>query len=156
MVASPHLRAILDQLVSGPPHTRALGFRLERVEAPAVILAAPYREDLVGDPTTGVLAGGVISALLDHCCGLAVWVALDAYQPIATLDMRIDYMRAATPGQTVLARAEAFKMTRSVAFVRGVAYDADPADPVAAVQAAFMLDSDGGRRPGANLKGNGA
>jgi acyl-coenzyme A thioesterase PaaI-like protein len=100
-----------------------------------------------------VLAGGVISALLDHTCGMAVWTAMDAFQPIATLDMRIDYLRAASKGRKVFAHASVFRMTRSVAFVRGIAHDGDAEDPVAAVQAAFMLNSDGGRKAGANLKG---
>ncbi len=149
---SPQLRAILEQLVSAPPHPAALGFRLGAVDDEGVTLAVPWREDLVGDLETGVLAGGVVSALLDHACGLAVWTALDTFQPIATLDMRIDYLRAAEPGKAVVARAGVFRLTRSIAFVRGVAHDGDPEDPVAAVQAAFMLDSDAGRRAGANLK----
>lgn len=146
----PPIAAILEQLVSGPPHTRALGFEWVGLEGKAAVLRLPYREDLVGDPETGVLAGGVITALLDHTCGAAVWAARDRYSAIATLDMRIDYMRAAEPGLPVWARAECYKLSRSVAFVRGLAYDRDAADPVATAQAAFMLDSDGGRRPGAN------
>ena len=148
----PELRSILEQLVVSPPHARALGLRLEAAEDRAVVLALPYRDDLVGEAASGVLAGGAVTALLDHACGLAVWAALDSYQPIATLDMRIDYMRPARPPLAVLARAEVFRLTRSVAFVRGVAYDETPEDPV---QAAFMLNSDGGRRPGANLTGAG-
>lgn len=151
-MVSSALQAILQQLVSAPPHPAALGFQLGVIDEGGVTLSLPWREDLVGDPETGVLAGGVISALLDHACGMAVWAAMDAYQPIATLDMRIDYMRAAEPGKTVVARAGTFRLTRSVAFVRGVAHDGDPDDPVAAVQAAFMLNSDGGRKAGANLK----
>lgn len=153
---SPQLRAILEQLVSTPPHPAALGFRLDAVDDDGVTLALTWREDLVGDAASGVLAGGVVSSLLDHACGMAVWTALDAFQPIATLDMRIDYMRAAEPGRDVLARATTYRLTRSIAFVRGIAHDGDPDDPVAAVQAAFMLNSDGGRRAGANLKAGGA
>lgn len=152
-MASPALRAILQQLVSAPPHPAALGFQLGTIDDDGVTLALPWREDLVGDAASGVLAGGVISALLDHACGMAVWTAMDAYQPIATLDMRIDYLRAAEPGKTVFARAGTFRLSRSVAFVRGIAHDGDPEDPVAAVQAAFMLNSDAGRKAGANLKG---
>ncbi len=152
-MASPALRAILQQLVTAPPHPAALGFGLEGLADDGVTLSLDWRENLVGDPDSGVLAGGVISALLDHTCGMAVWTAMDAFQPIATLDMRIDYLRAAVKGRKIFAHASVFRMTRSVAFVRGVAHDGDANDPVAAVQAAFMLNSDGGRKAGANLKG---
>jgi len=152
-MASTELRAILEQLVSIPPHPAALGFRLAATDEDGVTLAVPWRADLVGDETGLILAGGVVSSLLDHACGMAVWTALDAFRPIATLDMRIDYLRSAVPEREVFARARCFRLTRSIAFVRGIAHDGDAEDPVAAVQAAFMLDSDGGRRAGANLKG---
>lgn len=150
---SAEFRALLQQLVTTPPHPAALGFRLDHVDSDGAVLAVPWREDLVGDPQSGVLSGGVVSSLLDHACGVAVWTALKTFQPIATLDMRIDYMRAAVPQREIFARTHVFRLTRSIAFVRGLADDGDPADPVAAVQAAFMLNSDGGRRAGANLAG---
>jgi acyl-coenzyme A thioesterase PaaI-like protein len=78
--------------------------------------------------------------------------ALDSFKYIATLDLRIDYMRAAEPGKDVFAKAHCFKVTKNVAFVRAVAYDDDPEDPVAAATAAFMLDSSAGKKPGANYK----
>lgn len=142
MAAAPSIRDLLPQLAAGAPHTHALGFVFEGVEDDVVTLRAPYREDLVGDPETGVLAGGVATTLLDHVCGLAVWTAMERFVPIATLDLRIDYMRAAEPGLDLYGRARCFKLTRSIAFVRAWAYDRDPEDPVAAAQAAFMLNTE--------------
>jgi uncharacterized protein (TIGR00369 family) len=146
------LIALLPQLVSGAPHTHALGLSLEGVDGQVVTVRAPYKEELIGDPETRVLAGGLVTTLLDHTCGMAVWVALDRFVSIATLDLRIDYMRAAKPGLDLLGRARCFKLTRSIAFVRAWAYDETPEDPVAAAQAAFILNSDAGRTAGANLK----
>jgi uncharacterized protein (TIGR00369 family) len=143
---------LLPQLAGAPPHPHALGFSLVGVEGDVVTLSCPYREDLVGDPDTGVLAGGVVTALLDHACGMSVWVAAQRFTVIATLDLRIDYMRSAKPGLPLLARARCYKLTRSIAFVRAWAYDEDPDDPVAAAQSSFMLDSSAGRPAGANLK----
>jgi uncharacterized protein (TIGR00369 family) len=117
-----------------------------------VVLRIPYRADLVGEPDTGVLAGGVVTTLLDMACGWATVAALKIPTSIATLDLRIDYMRPAEPGRDILASAHCYKLTRSIAFVRALAYDQSPADPVAAAQAAFMLDSNAGRAPGANLQ----
>ncbi len=132
------------------PQALALGIELVSLE-PQVVLKIPYREDLIGDPETGVIAGGVVTTLLDTTCGWATAVALTELTTIATLDLRIDYMRPAEPGKAIFATADCYKLTRSVAFLRALAYDDDPSDPVAAAQAAFMLDSNAGRRPGANL-----
>ena len=99
----------------------------------------PYSADLVGNPDTGVLHGGAITSLMDACCGAAVFMKLIMPVPIATLDLRIDYLRPADPGRDVLAHATCFRLTRNVAFVRGIAYVDDEADPVAAAAGAFML-----------------
>lgn len=129
---------LLPTLASAPAHTSALGFRLESVVEDRVRLRVPYREDLIGDPETGVLAGGLVSTLLDHVGGMAVWVKLDAFAPIATLDLRVDYMRPAEPGHDLIAEAQCYHLTRSVAFVRSHAFETDPEDPVAAAQAVYM------------------
>ena len=124
---------------------------MELVSVDPLILKIPYRPELVGDPDTGVIAGGVVTTLLDSACGWATGLALKEPTSIATLDLRIDYMRPAAPGKDIFATAHCYKLTRSVAFLRAVAYDVDAADPVAAAQAAFMLDANAGRGSGANL-----
>jgi uncharacterized protein (TIGR00369 family) len=109
------------------------------------LMCVPYDPKLVGNPATGVLHGGVITSLLDSASGAAVGSAMRAggpWRPIATLDLRIDYMKPATPGRDLLARAECYKVTRNVAFVRGVAYHDDPSDPIATTVATFMLATD--------------
>lgn len=146
------IRALGSQYVQGTPHASALGMQFVSADPNTGVLKVPYREDLVGDPDTGVIAGGVVTVLLDQVCGLAVMASLDDFTSVATLDLRIDYMRAAQPGKDLMATAHCYKVTRSVAFVRASAYDADPSDPVATAQAAFMLNSNAGRKAGANLR----
>lgn len=136
----------------GSPQAQALKLETVSLDRDGAILRVPYDDKLIGDPDTGVIAGGVVTTLLDHACGQAVHTALDSFKTIATLDLRIDYMRPAEPGKDIYAKAHCYKATRSVAFVRAVAYDDNPDDPVAAAQAAFMLDSNAGRRFGANLQ----
>ena len=101
-------------------------------------LALPYDPRLIGDPATGVLASGPILALMDMATSVGVWLKLDAFKPHATLDLRIDYLRPARPGQTVIGRGECYRLTRSIAFVRGQAHDGDPGDPLANVAGTFM------------------
>ena len=146
------IRSMGTALMQASPQAKALGLELVGVEPREATLKAPYRTELVGDPDTGVIAGGVVTTLLDHTCGQAVWASLEAYTTLATLDLRIDYMRAAEPGLDIFAHAHCYKLTRSVAFVRAQAYDRDRDDPIATAQAAFMLDAHAGRAPGTNRK----
>ncbi|KQU61689.1 phenylacetic acid degradation protein [Sphingomonas sp. Leaf339] len=106
---------------------------------PWVELALPYAADQIGDPVRGVIASGPIVTLMDMATSMAVWAKRGRFAPHATLDLRIDYLRAATPGRTVIGRGDCYRLTRSVAFVRGQAHDGDPADPIAHVAGTFML-----------------
>lgn len=102
-------------------------------------LALPYREDLIGDPERGVLASGPILTMMDSATSLSVWLKLGEFRAQATLDLRIDYLRPATPGRTVYGRGECYRISRAIAFVRGQAHDGDPADPIAHVAGTFMF-----------------
>ena len=151
-MSDPFLTDILPQLASGAAHTHALGFKYEGVEGDRVRLRTPWRADLVGDPETDVFAGGLVTAMLDHVGGLAIWVALGRFAPIATLDLRIDYMRAARPRVDLLSEARCYKLTRTIGFVRAWAFEDDPADPVAAAQATYVINSSDANATGSNLK----
>lgn len=141
----PEVLARLNQAFTGlVPHNQALGLELVDFDRAGVaVMRLPWSEALVGNPETGVLHGGVITSLLDATAGAAVFVALWSPTPIATLDLRIDYLKPATPGRDVVARATCFKVTSSVAFVRGAAYHDDEADPIASASATFMLGTKG-------------
>ena len=134
--------AAIQQIIrSGIPHCGELGIDVAEIGDKTFTLSLPYQERLIGNPETGVLHGGVITTLIDTVCGMAVYLALKKYVPIATLDLRIDYLRPATPKKTLFAQAECYKLTRRIAFVKSVAYNDDIDDPVASCAAAFMIDS---------------
>jgi uncharacterized protein (TIGR00369 family) len=140
-------------MIEGTPQARALGMRVMSIAQARAVVAVDWREDLVGDPETGVIASGVVTTLLDNACGVAAFAALSEPTSAATLDLRIDYMRPAQKGATIRAEAHCYKMTRSVAFVRAFAFDSsDETDPVAAAQAAFMMGTSA--RFGQNRKPN--
>jgi uncharacterized protein (TIGR00369 family) len=130
-------------MIMGTPHMQALGAEFVSARQGKGALRIPWREDLIGDPDTGVIAGGVVTALLDHVGGLAIRTASREGFMVATLDLRIDYMRPAAPRAGVTCEAVCYKVTRSVGFVRAQAWDTDPSDPVATAQASFMLNPRG-------------
>lgn len=125
------------------PHNRALEMRFLGYGDGEAVMIVPYRPHLVGNPETGVLHGGVISSLLDATSGAAVYMKTRTPVPIATLDLRIDYLKPASPGRDVIARAHCYKLTRNVAFVRAAAYHDDEADPIAASAGTFMIATKG-------------
>jgi uncharacterized protein (TIGR00369 family) len=125
--------------VSQVGHGGALGISYLDHGEDWVALSLPYRDELVGMPDTGILASGPIISLMDMATSLAIWVKLGRFRHQATLDLRIDYLRPATPGRDIVGRGECYGVTRSIGFVRGLAHDGDAADPVAHVSGTFMF-----------------
>ncbi|HEU4533403.1 MAG TPA: PaaI family thioesterase [Polyangiaceae bacterium] len=142
--SSVDLRRFEEGFVQHVPHNRALGLRfLACTPGGDALVELPYRDDLVGNPDTGVLHGGAITSLLDATCGAAVFLKLLVFAPIATLDLRIDYLKPAAAGAAVRAKAYCYKTTRHVAFARALAYNDREDDPVASAAATFMIFSKG-------------
>jgi uncharacterized protein (TIGR00369 family) len=115
------------------------GLRLDRAARGEAWSSLPYRPVFVGDTETGVLHGGVVTAMLDESCGMAVQLSLDGTRAIATLDLRIDYQKPATPGLDIKVHSFCYRATRSIAFVRATAYQEFEDDPVATATACFMI-----------------
>lgn len=134
-----NIDAIRTMLISHVPFAQAIGMEIVDAKTAEAWMRVPYSEKLIGNPDTGVIHGGVITATLDNVSGVAVQLALPERTAIATLDLRIDYMRPATPGQDLTAHAHCYKVTRNIAFVRSTAYHDDIDDPIATSVGAFML-----------------
>ena len=131
------VRAFFDHV----PHNRALGIELiETGPGGRAVMRLPYQERLVGNPLRGILHGGAVTALMDACCGGAVFMGLTELKTAATLDLRIDYLRSAESGRDIIAEAECYHMGRNIAFARCHAYHAgEPEKLVASVAATFMI-----------------
>ena len=132
------MRALMEQF-STSGHNGLLGIRYVDHGDDWVELALDYNEKMVGISSEGLLASGPIFTLMDMTAGMAVAAKLGEMRHQATLDLRVDYLRPATPGRSLIGRAECYRLARRVAFVRGVAQDGAADIPVAHIAGTFML-----------------
>lgn len=92
------IRHVIEQEI---PFDRFLGLLVEEVRPGHARLRLPYRPEFIGDPRRPALHGGVISMLVDTCGGTAVWASCAVKDRVATIDMRVDYLRPADPADLI-------------------------------------------------------
>jgi uncharacterized protein (TIGR00369 family) len=127
-------------------HGAALGFKLTRVGRGEVEMTFPYKREVIGNPITGVVHGGVIVSLLDTCCGCAAITVLERRAITPTMDLRLDYMHPAEPNKPIYVSAKVYRNTTNVIFCRGSAWQEDEDNPIAHCVATFMkIDAEGMR-----------
>jgi len=127
-----------ERFISVLRHCQVLGITVKEASDTALTLELPYNEQHVGNPMNGVIHGGVITTLMDTACGTMVINALPEFELCPTLDLRVDYVRAAEPNEAIYALAEAYRVSRNVVFTRCTVHQGDPNEPVANCMATFM------------------
>ena len=119
-------------------HCQLLGMTVEQADKDGLVIKLPYSDLIIGNPVTGVVHGGAITTLMDTCCGISTVCYLDEFEICPTLDLRIDYMHPAEPGAPIFGFAECYRVTPTVIFTRGVAYQQSREEPLAHVVGTFM------------------
>jgi uncharacterized protein (TIGR00369 family) len=132
------LRANFTQVI---PHSRECGMVIDLIDPQGATASLPYRPEWLGDTERGLIHTGIITTLVDTVSGLAALAAAGRFEPMPTLDLRMDYLRPALPDKALHARAECYRLTRSIAFVRARAWQDDEQEPVAVSQSTFMRGS---------------
>jgi uncharacterized protein (TIGR00369 family) len=148
------LKAWNQSYVDVTPHMVDIGARVTAVGKGQGSMMMPARPDWLGDPVRGLLHPGALTVLADSACGLAVVTSFEKRVPIATLDLRMDYLRPAGPDHDVFCEAQCYRLTRNIGFVRGELWQEKRDEPIATVQAAFILTGQTG--PRSNLAGGSA
>ena len=131
-------RPLLKRAMEKHGHGAALGFELTKVGRGEIEMTFPYKEEVVGNPITGVIHGGVIVSLLDTACGSAAITTLTSPSITPTMDLRLDYMHPAEPRQPIYISAKVYRNSSNVIFCRGSAWQDDPENPIAHCVATFM------------------
>lgn len=133
------LARINEGFATKVPYNAWLGLEAIDFGPGRAVFRLPARPDHVGDPERGVPHGGAITAAMDATAGAAVFLALETPLRIATLDLRLDYLRAAPAGCDLFFSASCIRVATQVAFTRGVAHAGDETDPFVSSVGTFMV-----------------
>jgi len=129
----------LDAVLSNIGHNALLEHRYHAHGPDWIELAMPWQDGLAGGGAIGTIASGPIIALMDNAAGTAVWLKRGGYLPQVTIDLRVDHLRPPIRNAMLISRCECYRMSPTVAFARGIAYETSADDPACHVTAAFML-----------------
>ena len=129
----------VSQLLPFIAHASRIGMEMTGTDGDAVLARLDYSDSIVAREGSGVIANGAVTTLMDTALGMALIKKKGEMCALATLDLRMDFLRSCTPFSAVYARTECLRLTREVAFVHGEAWCEDPAQPVARATAAFSI-----------------
>lgn len=121
------------------PHCEELGIVAEGFEPPRLTMRLPYQDKLVFDSESGILHGGAVTTLVDTTAGLVGMAAVKPERSVATLDLRLDYLRPGLRGRDILCTAEVYHVTRTIVFVRAQALQAGDGREIASALGTFMM-----------------
>ncbi len=122
---------------------KALNGKVVAVDRNSTTLVVNWREDLVGNPESGALMGGVITTMVDNVSAMAYFMATNGKKfPLATLDLRIEHMKPSERGHALYVRSECHKVGRQVAFFRATVWHAEEPDDVVATGSGTFIVSD--------------
>jgi uncharacterized protein (TIGR00369 family) len=121
--------------VKKAPFHQWLGIELTSLDDSGIELAARWREEYLSSVDPPYAHGGILAALVDLAADFAV--AAKAGRGAPTVDMRVDFLRPAKPGDLKV-RARVVKLGRSLATAEAVVFDATGAE-VASGRAVFFV-----------------
>ncbi|MEV0081736.1 PaaI family thioesterase [Saccharopolyspora sp. NPDC050642] len=105
-----------------PSIGRLLGMRFDEVEHGRIVISLETRPDFANP--LGTVHGGIAATLLDSAMACAVHTTLPAGVGYTTLELKVNYIRAArTDGRTLTAEGNVIHAGRSTATAEGKVLD---------------------------------
>ncbi len=86
----------LQQLITRGPFNQWLNFTVVKANADGIEVRAAWREEWVVNPERRYTHGGILAAIIDVAADYAIAARLG--RPVPTIDLRVDYHKAAMPG----------------------------------------------------------
>jgi len=124
--------------INQTPHAKWLNLQLVSTEDAAVTIKLPFSDNIIGDPINRTIHSGAITTLVDTASGAAIFHTQNNFRAMATLDLRIDHMRPAPSGVDINARADCYRLSNTIAFVRATVFTDDINKPIATALGSFI------------------
>ncbi|GAA2339389.1 PaaI family thioesterase [Streptomyces violaceusniger] len=125
-----------------PTIGRLLGMRFDEVDPGRVVVSLDTRPDFANP--LGTVHGGIAATLLDSAMGCAVHTTLPAGVGYTTLELKVNYIRAArTDGQTLIAEGTVLHAGRRTATAEGKVLDEQGKLIAHATTTCMILRTDG-------------
>ena len=114
----------LEQRLAVGPFNRWLGFKVLKMDGNDLELKATWREEWVVNPDRRYTHGGILAAIIDVAADFAIAVQLG--RPVPTIDIRVDYHKAAMPGD-LIAKARIVRSGSQYSTAEAYVYDLEGA-----------------------------
>jgi len=110
----------LAQRLTVAPFHQWMGLKLVAMDEDEIVIEVPWREEFVVNVDVGYTHEGILATLIDVAPDYAIAAKLG--RPVPTIDMRVDYHRAAMPG-TLTVKAQALKLGGAFSTGEAQVYD---------------------------------
>jgi len=114
----------LQQIISRGPFNQWLNFTILKIDAAGIELKAAWREEWVVNPDRRYTHGGILAAIVDVAADYAIAAQLG--RPVPTIDIRVDYHKAAMPGD-LIAKAKIVRSGSQYSTAEAYVYDQEGA-----------------------------
>ena len=114
----------LQQLITRGPFNQWLGFTVLTMNDTGIEIKATWREEWVVNPVRHYTHGGILAAIIDVAADYAIAAQLG--RPVPTIDIRVDYHKAAMPGD-LIAKAKIVRSGSQYSTAEAYVYDTEGA-----------------------------
>ena len=88
----------LQERITAAPFHQLLGLQVTEVTEDSIQIIVPWRGEFLANKKAGYAHGGILATLIDTASDSALAAKIDG--PVPTVDLRVDYHRAAMEGKT--------------------------------------------------------
>lgn len=121
------------------PFHKILGIKLLYMADGKSAILIPFRNELVGDPRTNRIHGGVISTAMDAAGGAAGMTTLTSEKDdISTIDIRIDYLHPGKPDD-IIVEGEIVRDGSSIIFTKMSAHHRNSSESISEGRAIYRV-----------------